>query len=666
MTHIKPTLLLAGVLLLPAILLAQTDTLSTKLLKELTIQDKGNHPFTFYQSSKLATTEEILGRMEGVNLIRRGPYGMEPTLRHYNAGQINLSIDGMRLYGACTDKMDPTSVYVEPINLEGISAAHGAHGNFQGSSIGGNINLKLKGPNTLCHKELSAQWMQSFSSNNQAYHNSFVVEKSGIKSAFRISGTYRKAQNYHSPLKEIPFSSFEKYNLAIAYQQVVDSSNQLRFTYLGDWGRNMGYPALPMDVGKANAHIGSLTHLLRVKNSLLQSSESKLYYNQVYHEMDDTQRPNIPMHMDMPGWSETFGYYNELNFQTNKHLLKVRTDAHQNKLKADMVMYPKNGDPAMYMQTIPESLLSNMGLALFYQYSMRASYNLKWNGRIDYFKQYALTGFGADQWNGMGYDVTQEKKNWVKSMAFTHSKQLSKSWCISLVTGYAERLPTANERYGFYLYNPMDNHDYLGNMQLKTERSYQVELLVQHEYKQVQWSLQTFYHQTQNLIYAYQLAGYSAMTIGATGVKGYRNIQEANSFGAEASLSYKINSFLMYKGNAKYVQAQNNFGMPLAWVQPLKIQSALRFKSKLYIAQFEHNYSAAQNRINTDFGERKTPAFHLWHVRVSSHYVRGKHTLTYGLAIENLSNKNYFEHLDVGYLPRMGRNFMLNLGYIFR
>jgi iron complex outermembrane receptor protein len=148
MTHIKPTLLLAGVLLLPAILLAQTDTLSTKLLKELTIQDKGNLPFTFYQSSKLATTEEILGRMEGVNLIRRGPYGMEPTLRHYNAGQINLSIDGMRLYGACTDKMDPTSVYVEPINLEGISAAHGAHGNFQGSSIGGNINLKLKGPNT--------------------------------------------------------------------------------------------------------------------------------------------------------------------------------------------------------------------------------------------------------------------------------------------------------------------------------------------------------------------------------------------------------------------------------------------------------------------------------------------------------------------------------------
>jgi outer membrane receptor protein involved in Fe transport len=89
-------------------------------------------------------------------------------------------------------------------------------------------------------------------------------------------------------------------------------------------------------------------------------------------------------------------------------------------------------------------------------------------------------------------------------------------------------------------------------------------------------------------------------------------------------------------------------------------------KVKQWMAQVEHNYSATQNRINTDFGERKTPSFHVWNMRFSSYVVKGKHSLTYGFAVENISNKNYYEHLDVGYIPRMGRNFIFNLGYIFR
>jgi hypothetical protein len=106
---------------------SQTDTSRVRLLNEVTIQSSSNKDqIGFYQSSKLATTEEILSKIEGVNLISRGQYAMEPTLRSYSANQINLSIDGMRIYGACTDKMDPVSVYVEPINLQGISVAHGA------------------------------------------------------------------------------------------------------------------------------------------------------------------------------------------------------------------------------------------------------------------------------------------------------------------------------------------------------------------------------------------------------------------------------------------------------------------------------------------------------------------------------------------------------------
>jgi iron complex outermembrane receptor protein len=44
--------------------------------------------FTFYRTGKLSSTEDILSRMEGVNLTKRGAFGMEPMLRAYSAGQI--------------------------------------------------------------------------------------------------------------------------------------------------------------------------------------------------------------------------------------------------------------------------------------------------------------------------------------------------------------------------------------------------------------------------------------------------------------------------------------------------------------------------------------------------------------------------------------------------
>jgi iron complex outermembrane receptor protein len=47
--------------------------------------------FTFYRTGKLSSTEDILSRMEGVNLTKRGAFGLEPMLRAYSAGKINYS-----------------------------------------------------------------------------------------------------------------------------------------------------------------------------------------------------------------------------------------------------------------------------------------------------------------------------------------------------------------------------------------------------------------------------------------------------------------------------------------------------------------------------------------------------------------------------------------------
>ncbi|MDZ4666721.1 MAG: hypothetical protein SGJ00_02445 [bacterium] len=646
---------------------SQSDTSRSKLLNEVTIQSAGTkNQIGFYQSSKLATTEEILSRMEGVNLISRGPYGMEPTLRSYSANQINLSIDGMRIYGACSDKMDPVSVYVEPINLQGITAAHGAQGNFNGGSIGGNINLKFKSPSTLCHTQYLTQFIQSYSTNNQALSSSFAFEKSGKVNGFRISGTYRKANDYRSPDSLIRYSAYEKLNFSASFQQVIDSNNQIRINYLGDLGRNMGYPALPMDVGKADAHIASLTHIYHGKEQLVQRSETKIYMNSIYHVMDDTKRDFVPMHMDMPSWSETQGFYNETFLKKNRHGLNLRIDAHKNRLRGDMTMYPKNGDPSMFMQTMPEGYIKNVGLAFQYQYDVTYNYYMKLNGRIDHYNQYAVAGIGSAQWTGFGYDITQAKKDWIKSLSWVQCIAHKHGVSQSIILGYAERIPSSNERYGYYLFIPMDGYDYLGNPNIRKEQSLQFEWVLRKEGKKIQWSVQPFYHHTPNYIYTHIIEGYQAMTIGAKGVKSYQNIAYARQLGAEATFNWRINEGIQYRSNFKYLYANTNNNMPLPLIAPIKIQQALRYNWQKSQVQVEYNFSAAQNRINTDFGERKSPAFNLINLRLAQSFMHKRNTVQLAFAIENIFNISYHEHLDVGYIPRMGRNFNIMLGYIFR
>ncbi len=85
------------------------------------INPKKEALFSFYNKTGLSSSDELIGRLGGVNMIRRGNYAYEPVIRGLSGGQINVTIDGMKMLGACTDKMDPVSSYVEPQNLESIS-----------------------------------------------------------------------------------------------------------------------------------------------------------------------------------------------------------------------------------------------------------------------------------------------------------------------------------------------------------------------------------------------------------------------------------------------------------------------------------------------------------------------------------------------------------------
>lgn len=663
---IIPAVLLSG---LTFSALAQTDTtLKKEVLKEVIIVDHKNagDAFSFHKSGQLSTTEDILARMPGVNMIRRGAYGLEPSLRIYSAGQINVTIDGMKLYGACTDKMDPASIYIEPNNLQEISIGHGAAGNALGSTIGGGMNMILKRPAFSHRRSIIGRVSQSYATVNSGRSTSVSINASSRVIASAFGFVFRKAGNYKDgAANTVSFSQYQKMNWSGVLSYKLNERNTLSVQYLGDVGKNIGFPALAMDVGAATAHIASFGHQFFRSVPWFKNGESKLYYNNVYHTMDDTKRPSVPIHMDMPGWSETLGVFHQNASAWRKHIINFRIDGHYNYTRADMIMYPSNEAP-MYMQTLPGNNLYNSGASVQYTFLTDSIQSIQSSFRVDYFRQFANQSIGSRQWEVMNKDVTKPIANMLKNGSLSYIRQLSKRIEATITASYGERLPTTNERYGYYLYIRFDGFDYIGDPNLKPESAWQGEMKIKLETKRVKPHVNLFYHYIQNYIYPFVYSGYSSMTIGARGVKGYANIQSATLQGLEAGASYEPVRSLLYITAIKFTYARTFNAIPLAQVPPLKVQHALRWEYKTIQVQGEYDWAAAQQKINPQSGERQTSSWHLVNLRLARSMSFSRYSIQMNIACENIFNTWYREHLDWGNIGRPSRNFIGTLTLMFR
>ena len=251
----------------------QTDTITTSSqnLDEVVVVSRGQ---SGKRSAKgqVATIDEHLQELSHVELVRRGSYAWEPMVNNMQTERLSTTIDGMKIFYACTDKMDPVTSYVESGNLQSISLNSGLNGNPQATgNIGGALDLKLR--------------KAGFNSNafhlaNQVgYETNGHVQVYGANTAyssqrFYVNGGafYRHADNYKAGgSKKVEFSKFQKVNAFVNSGFHLAKGDVAEATFIYDRASDVGYPALNMDVAKAEAFITSLAYKHLFENSKLDS-----------------------------------------------------------------------------------------------------------------------------------------------------------------------------------------------------------------------------------------------------------------------------------------------------------------------------------------------------------------------------------------------------------
>ncbi len=90
------------------------------------------------------------------------------------------------------------------------------------------------------------------------------------------------------------------------------------------------------------AMITSASYKQLYKESLIKSWDTKIYFNTIEHYMDDSNRPENLVHMDMPGWSTTYGLVSTVNVKKERYASELQLNAYHNVSIAEMRMYPQD------------------------------------------------------------------------------------------------------------------------------------------------------------------------------------------------------------------------------------------------------------------------------------------------------------------------------------
>lgn len=241
--------------------------------KKATIQEK--------QSKPLTSIDAYLEQSHRINMLRRGGYAWEPVLNSMSSERTLITIDGMRVFSACTDKMDPVTSYVEVSNLSEAEVNSGQQGNHHGGTIGGSINLKIL-RNGFTDTGWDGTLKTGFESNSAQKILGAAIGYSGKSFYVDSDVMFRDAGNYKAGKQEkIEHSQYQKLNFLINSGFSWNDTKLREASVIYDRATDVGYPALPMDVSLAEGLITSLKFEMLPAAEKLDKWETKLYYNQI-------------------------------------------------------------------------------------------------------------------------------------------------------------------------------------------------------------------------------------------------------------------------------------------------------------------------------------------------------------------------------------------------
>ncbi len=634
---------------------------------------------------------DFLREIPNLSAVRKGGTGLDPVVRGLRFNQLNVQVDqGIRIEGGCPNRMDPTTAHVEIEDVEAMEVIKGPFVLRYGPSFGGIINISTYQPVFYENPEIHAVAMTGFESNWNGNRQHLRVNGGNQKWAFYATGGIKNYGSYMDGDENRVQSGFLKYSFAGGLGYKPSPKESILFNYRESHGRDVFYPALPMDEKVDNTRIMSLDYTLNHISDALQSVEAKVFYSKVFHEMDNSFRPNYSfMQAVAMVNANNFGGRLQTKWTLGETFMIAGFDMEKVNKDGDRVMVMNMSMPGMPPGTMTvrtnlwyEASILNSGIFAELRRPF-GKYNAECSVRADYNTASSEDTLRIPSW----FDETDSR---FTNLSFSAglSRSLGKYVSLSLALGRGVRSPSMTERYIKFLTVGYDNYDYLGNPQLKPEVNHQADLTLRYRHEMYgRFYVNGFASYIQDYITGNLVppAVATPKTSGAVGVKQFSNSEAAFLRGFEISYQSpaifrriyagvqaaytraSIREAVQYKvENAQVVSQTTLDHDPLPEIPPLESTislSANLLKDRLF-PSVAVRLVADQDYVSGAYYEAETAGFAVF--QAALHYKPMK-WLSLAGGVNNLFNRQYYEHLNrriVGSTSRLfepGRVYHLTL-----
>lgn len=605
--------------------------------------------------------ENQLKWIEGLQLIQRGAFATEPSIRGLSDQRINVSVDGMRIYAACTDKMDPPTSYLDTENVQEIAIQRGSNSAMESGSGYAGIHIKTQKARFF---DESYQISTGFRNPDSYRFLTFSGNQGWENQAIRTSFSYKSAHDFEAGgEKRISGSGFSKINTSINHraliQNVVASTS---FVYDNAW--EMGFPVLLMDATRATAFMARQEWQFVQPSTYWHAASWMYYYNQIHHKMDDysrdvTQRSVMKnMYMPMEGKTQTFGTQIHLQglFHTewNTNLELIQSTAN-----GFMLMEPldKSISP-MYLDNLADVITRELKWGFSWQKEIGTSLQLNLN------QAFILNSVFSQDKEYVSYFEDLYNRTNSDFLRVGNTSQLELKWNVAsnlnvlASSNYAIRPPNHNETFSHYVYNYTDGFFYEGNPWLSNEKSWNNELQMQLQNQNSEFKLSGFYR-----LYDDYIAGVPNPELSSDfyAFMNYKNVGKAHQWGFESRFITRVSRFLEIDSRISYTRGYfDDLRENMPFISPLSGLVRIQTGLKSFQVQTTWEWATAQNHIAKTLSvEDKTKGFSLFNTELRWINLTKKVTLNF--EIQNILDTYIVRHTSIGNLPERGRSFSVGL-----
>jgi len=624
---------------------------------------------------------EYFKNITGINAVKKGGFAMDPVLRIFKNDQLNVQYDGgVRCWGGCPNRMDPPTSHIQSEDVEKIEVFKGPFSVRFGQTMGGIINLVMKKPNTFDHWTLKTSAETGYETNGNGTVGRLSFKGGGSGFDFYLSGGTKNYQNYETgDGLEVP-SGFRVNDYTAKVGYLPAENQRIQLSWRQSFTRDVDYPSLPMDATVDDTDILALDYSGKNISPLFSSLTAKVYMTEVRHIMTNENRINYSaVHATTDATANSFGgrFETGLNIFENGLLFTgldyyklerdgVRTkEIYKNVCTGMVFTEPKFVTDFVWQNTN----LSDAGLfaELNYGHSEKLSFNV--GGRLD-FMQSEINDPSPQFIDAYGPVSSYDETNF--SATISTQYKVSSNLNVSLSLGRGTRSPDISERYINHMPIGMDAFEYFGNPNLKPEINDQIELGVISTWNDFHLQGNVYYSKLTNYITAVLDPTMPKLYLpckAPQGTKMYRNIDDAYQYGIEAKINREIGKGFSFSSGFAYTIAHNNdFDEPLPEVAPMEGTVSVKYDNieNNYFAEISSRFVREQDRVADSFAETKTPGFSVFNMQAGIDLFTYFH---FSLAVNNIFDKNYYEHLSRKYknmpisyfLNEPGRNVVFRL-----